>query len=105
MYLVVRSYEHSDARYQQEGFRRVRDELVPLLSAIDGFVVYYSAYDGQRASVTSVSVYETQAGADEANRVATEWGSKNLAEMMGTVHPTAWVGDILVAVQAADGGG
>ena len=98
MYLVVRTYEQSDPRFGNEGFRRVRDELVPILSGIDGFVSYYSAYDRDRGTVTSVCIYETKAGAEESNRVAVEWGAKNLA-MMGTVHPTAWAGEILVGAE------
>jgi len=98
MYLVVRSYEQSDPRFGNEGFRRVREELLPLISGIEGFVSYYSAYDRSRGTVTSVSVYETKEAAEESNRVAVEWGSKNLA-VMGTVHPTAWAGEVLVAVE------
>jgi len=98
MYLVVRTYEQSDPRFRDEGFSRVRDELLPILAEIQGFVSYYSAYDPDRASVTSVSVYETKEGAEESNRVAVDWGAKNLA-VMGTVHPRAWAGEVLVAVE------
>jgi hypothetical protein len=98
MYLVVRSYEHTDSRYGDEGFRRVRDELVPLIAKVEGFLSYYSAYDPMRASVTSVSIYETKEAADEANRIAVEWGSEKLG-IMGTIHPTAWVGEVLVGAE------
>jgi hypothetical protein len=98
MYLVVRSYEQSDPRFGEEGFRRVREELVPILAEVDGFVSYYSAYDATWGRVTSVSLYETREAAEQSNRVAVDWGEKNLA-IMGTVNPTAWVGDILVAVE------
>ncbi len=99
MYLVVRSYEQTDPRFGNEGFRRVREDLLPALSRIEGFVSYYSAYDRARGCVTSVSVYETEEAAGESNRLAEEWGAKNLAAM-GTVNPTAWVGDVLVATSA-----
>jgi len=98
MYLVVRTYEHTNASFGEEGFRRVRDDLLPALTGVDGFVNYYSAYDETRRIVTSVSVYLSRESAEEANRIAVEWGSKNLAAM-GTVHPTAWVGDVLVAAE------
>jgi len=98
MYLVVRTYEHTDPSYGEEGFRRVREDLLPILSEIDGFVSYYSAYDAAHGVVTSVSVYVSRDAAEEANRVAVEWGSKNLAAM-GTINPTAWVGDVLVAAE------
>lgn len=98
MYLVVRSYDQSDPRFGNEGFRRVRDELLPILSGLDGFVSYYSAYDRVRGTVTSVSVYETKEAAEESNRAAVGWGAKNLATM-GTVNPTAWAGEVLVAVE------
>jgi hypothetical protein len=99
MYLVVRTYEHTNPSFGEEGFRRVRDNLLPVLSEIDGFVNYYSAYDADRGVVTSVSVYVSRDAAEEANRVAAEWGSKNLAAM-GTINATAWVGDVLVAAEA-----
>ena len=126
MYLVVRTYEHTDSSFGEEGFRRVRDDLLPSLTEIDGFINYYSAYDTERGVVTSVSVYVSREAAEEANRtappttrsaalshpsasslsrggrgshrIAVEWGSKNLAGM-GTVNPTAWVGDVLVAAE------
>ncbi len=98
MYLVVRTYEHTNPSFGEEGFRRVRDELLPVLSEIDGFINYYSAYDEARGTVTSVSVYVSREAAEEANRAAVEWGSKNLAAM-GTINPTAWVGDVLVAAE------
>ena len=98
MYLVVRSYEQSDPRFGNEGFRRVRDELVPILADIEGFVEYYSAYDRERGTVTSISIYETKEGAEESNRVALDWGTKNLA-IMGTVHPTTWADEILVGAE------
>jgi len=98
MYLVVRTYEQADPQFEEEGFRRVRDELVAILSNIEGFVSYYSAYNKERGTVTSISVYETKEGAEESNRVAVEWGEKNLA-IMGTVHPTTWAGEILVGAE------
>ena len=98
MYLVVRTYEHTDPSFGEEGFRRVREDLLPILAEIDGFMNFYSAYDTDRGVVTSVSVYVSRDAAEEANRVAVEWGSKNLAAM-GTIHPTAWVGDVLVAAE------
>ena len=99
MYLVVRTYEHTDPRYGEEGFRRVREDLLPVLSELDGFVSYCSAYDANRGTVTSVSIYWTREAAEVANRVAVEWGSKNLATM-GTINPAAWVGEVLVAAEA-----
>ncbi len=98
MYLVVRSYEQPDSKFGEEGFRRVREELVPLISQLEGFVSYYSAYDSAWGRVTSVSVYETREAAEQSNRIAVDWGEKNLA-IMGTINPTGWVGDILVAAE------
>jgi hypothetical protein len=98
VYLVVRSYEQSDQRFGNEGFRRVKEELLPILSGIEGFVSFYSAYDRSRGTVTSVSVYETKEAAEESNRVAVAWGANNLA-IMGTVHPTEWAGEVLVAAE------
>jgi hypothetical protein len=102
MYLVVRSYEHTSALYNEEGYRQVSEQLVPRLSEIEGFVSYYSAFDPTRATITSVSIYETREGAEAANRMAEEWGSKNMS-VMGTVNPTAWAGAIVIAVERPAG--
>jgi hypothetical protein len=98
MYMVVRSYEHTDPRFGEEGFRRVRDELLPVLAGLEGFVKYFSAYDSEHGTVTSVTIYESKEAAEESNRVAVEWGAKNLAGM-GTAHPTTWGGEILVGAE------
>jgi hypothetical protein len=73
--------------------------MLPVLAEIEGFVSYYSAYDQARGTVTSVSVYETREAAEEATRKAEQWGRANLASM-GTINPTAWVGEVLVGVSA-----
>ena len=99
MYMVVRTYEHADPRFGNEGFRRVHDEVIPKIRAMPGFISFYSAYDRDRGTVTSVTVYETRESAEEATRLAEEWGRQNLA-IMGTMHPTAWVGEVLVHASA-----
>src|SRR5439155_21415712 len=98
MYLVCRSFEQSAPRFGNEAFRRVRHGLLPILFGIDGFLSYYSAYDRSRGTVTSVSVYAMKEAAEESNRLAVDWGARNLA-IMGTVHPTTWAGEVLVAVE------
>ena len=98
MYPVVRSYEQPNPKFGEEGFRRVREGLVPLISEIEGFVSYYSAYDSAWGRVTSVSIYETRHAAEQSNRIAVDWGEAYLA-IMGTINPTGWVGDILVAAE------
>lgn len=97
--MVMRSYAQTDPRFGNEGFRRVRDELLPMVAEIEGFVSYYSAYDRKTGSVTSVSIYETKDAAERSTQIAEEWGRKNLAAM-GTINPQAWVGEVLVGVSA-----
>ena len=75
------------------------ERMWEIVSAMPGFISYYSAYDRDRGTVTSVTVYETRESAEEATRLAEEWGRQNLA-IMGTMHPTAWVGEVLVHASA-----
>lgn len=48
-----------------------------------GFVAYYAINAGDGV-VASISVFETQAGAEESNRMAASWVKQNLASLLPT---------------------
>lgn len=74
MYLSVRQYENIPD--PQELGRHVREDFVPLISAVPGFIGYYFTDTGGGTALSS-SIFETKANAEESNRVAAEWVKKN----------------------------
>ncbi len=81
MYASVRDYEGNnelvDALLENES------EVRRLIGDIDGFQAYYLVRTAEGA--VSVSVYDSQDGADESNRQAADWIKENLSDM--TISP------------------
>jgi hypothetical protein len=77
MYATVRIYttggEFADALVENA------DELEQTLVEIAGFNAYYLVRTDE--GVTSVSIYEDQAGAEESTRVAAAWVAENLPDL------------------------
>jgi heme-degrading monooxygenase HmoA len=77
MFATVRSYttgsEFADALVENAG------ELEQTLVEIDGFHAYYLVRTDD--GVTSVSIYEDEAGAEESTRVAAAWVAENLPDL------------------------
>jgi hypothetical protein len=78
MYASIRKYKSSDVA---ETVKRVHEGFVPIISKAPGFVAYY-VVDGGGGSLASVSLFETQGGAEESNRMAADWVKANLASLM-----------------------
>jgi hypothetical protein len=72
MHATIRRYEGVDASRTDELVRMVDEKLVPVLSKLEGFGGYYLIETGEGA-VTSVSIFDTPAQADESSRVAATW--------------------------------
>jgi hypothetical protein len=66
-----------------ELMRRVKEGFVPIISQGTGFMAYYAINAGDGV-VASISVFETQAGAEESNRMAADWVKQNLASLLPT---------------------
>ena len=79
MWAAVRRYE--GITDPAEAGRRVGESFIPLLEHVPGFIAYYwiDAGDGVMASL---SVYESQAGADKSIELAREWVRDNAAELI-----------------------
>jgi len=77
VHATVRIY--SGANELADALVERRDEVKQLIGEIDGFKAYYlvRASDG----ATSISVYDTEAGAQESNRVAAAWVAENLPDL------------------------
>jgi len=72
MHATLRRYEGVDRERTDELTQRVTDSLMPRLSELPGFGGYY-LIEGGDGVITSISLFETSAQADESTRVATEW--------------------------------
>ena len=95
MYATIRRYEGvPDAA---EAGRRVREEFVPLISEVEGFIAYYWV-DAGNGVMVSTSVYEDQAGAEASNERAASW----IRENPGVVPPSPQItAGVVVASKSA----
>jgi hypothetical protein len=72
MHATVRRYEGVDESRTDELTRKADETLIPRLSKLPGFGGYFLIEAGN-GIVTSISLYETSAQADESTRVAANW--------------------------------
>lgn len=80
MYAAIRRYQ-GDPGSVDEVVQRANEGFVPIIKEAPGFVAYYLV-DGGGGTVTTVSVFEDQAGAEESNRLAADWIGQNLASLL-----------------------
>jgi heme-degrading monooxygenase HmoA len=85
MYVSIRAYqgntELADALAARE------DELRGVIGDIDGFQAYYLLKLNE--GTTTVSVFDTQEGANASNEAAAAWLQENLPDMQATPYVTA----------------
>jgi len=74
MYLSTRLYEK--VSNPQVLARHFREDFLPLISAVPGFIGYYFTNAGA-GTVLSTSIFETKANAEESNKVAADWVKKH----------------------------
>ena len=92
MHATVRIY--SGANELADALVERQDEVKQLISEIDGFKAYYlvRASDG----ATSISVYDTEAGAEQSNRVAAAWVAENLPNLK-VAAPQISAGEVAIS--------
>jgi hypothetical protein len=78
MYTSIRQYRSPDAR---ELSRRAREEFLPRLEEVDGFVGYYIV-DGGDGRLASITVCQDEAGVDESVRRAAEWVGESASDLV-----------------------
>jgi hypothetical protein len=81
MYISVRRYTIHDEGTVDEIVRRVTEGFLPIISSSPGFKAYY-AYSSGGNVISSVSVFDDEAGIEESNRRAAEWVKQNLAQFV-----------------------
>lgn len=96
MYTAIRTYTTSDAR---EVARLVREEFVPTVKDVPGFIGYYlvDAGDGKIASIT---VCDEREDVDESTKRAADWVRQRLSSLI-TSGPDVLMGDTVVSETAA----
>ena len=92
MYATVRTYsassELADALVSREA------DVKSLLTGIDGFNAYYLVRTADGA--VSVSVYDSEAGANESTTAAANWIRENLPEIGGST-PEVSAGEVVIS--------
>lgn len=79
MYIAIRKYYIIPGAVD-EWMRRVHWGFVPIISQAPDFVAYYALKVRDDEAVT-VSIFDTQAGAEESVRQAAEWVATNIASL------------------------
>jgi hypothetical protein len=72
MHATLRRYEGVDRQRTDELTEKVNDTLIPRLSELPGFNGYYLIEAGD-GIISSISLFETSAQADDSTLVASEW--------------------------------
>ena len=80
MYVTVRRYTLAGSG--EELLRRIKEEFVPIVTALPGFKAYHVVDCGGREAM-SISFWENKAEAVRASEAAREWISKSA---LGLVH-------------------
>ena len=81
MHVAIRRYQMDPSASVEELMRRVNEGFIPIIKDASGFLAYY-AVDSRLGTLTTVSVFEDQSGADESNRMEADWVRENLASML-----------------------
>lgn len=91
MYGAIRTYRVTDA---EEISRRVRDEFIPMVRDVPGFVAYY-VVDAGGGTISSITICEDRGGVEESTARAADWVSERIASLIES-GPEIMTGEILV---------
>jgi hypothetical protein len=91
VYGAIRTYRVTDA---EEISRRVRDEFVPMVRDVPGFVAYY-VVDAGGGTISSITICEDRGGVEESTARAADWVSERIASLIES-GPEIMTGEILV---------
>ena len=80
MYIAIRRYT-VEPQHVPTILHLVETEFIHIISQVPGYVGYYGIDSGDGV-IASVTIYEDEAGAEEANRLAAGWVQENLAHLL-----------------------
>jgi hypothetical protein len=95
MHATIRRYEASDKTRTTEIVKKAQDSLLPRLSEMPGFNGYY-LIDAGNGVFSSVSMFDTEAHAEESTRVASTWVREERLETALTNPPQITSGKVVV---------
>lgn len=93
MYTAIRKY-YIIPGMVDEWMTRVHWGFVPIISMVPGFIAFYALQARDDEAVT-VSIFDTQARAEESVRQAGDWVAKNLESLIQGL-PEITVGQVRV---------
>jgi heme-degrading monooxygenase HmoA len=85
MYVTIRAYQGNTELADALAARA--DELRGVIGDIDGFQAYYLLK--LKEGTTTLSVFDTQEGANASNEAAANWLKENLPDLPATPYVTA----------------
>ena len=92
MYVAIRLYD--GVKRPDEAAAKVRNEFLPIISKISGFLEYFAVKSGDD-KVTSISVFRDKPSADESVTAATKWVQSHMREYLP--NPPKMIGGVTVA--------
>jgi heme-degrading monooxygenase HmoA len=92
MYMVIRRLKVKP-HLLGEAIQRVENGYVPIVSNEPGFVAFYGVEVGEGEGLT-ISVFETQESAEDANKSALVWAGENLAPLAQGPAEIVAVGEV-----------
>jgi hypothetical protein len=95
MHATIRRYEGVDASRTDELSRKVNESLLPRLNKLSGFGGYYLIEAGNGV-MTSVSLFETSAQADESTHLVVDWIQEEELEKALPTPPKITSGKVVV---------
>jgi hypothetical protein len=100
MHATVRRYEGVDASRTDELTKKVNETLISKLSKLPGFDGYFLIEAGNGV-VTSVSLFDTSAHADESTRLASTWVREEKLESALPNAPKITCGEVIAQRQTS----
>ena len=94
MHATVRRYEGVDGSRTDELTKKVNETLIPKLSKLPGFDGYFLIEAGNGV-MTSVSLFDTSAHADESTRLASNWVRDEKLETALPNPPKITLGEVI----------
>ena len=93
MYATMRYYHGNSAL--ADALVENQDEVKRVIGGIDGFKAYYMLRIADGSTV-SITVFESESGAEESNRVAAEWLAENVPDV-AVSPPMVSAGEVLIS--------
>ena len=96
MYTSIRNYtaDPNDAAAIIDIVRQ--SNITEVISGLPGFVAYYFV-DCAKGSITTISIFDDQAGAEHSNAVAAEWVRENILPTHSLSVPDITAGGVILS--------